>query len=92
MVKAAENKLENPTGGYWDILKNLNLPNYLYYKPENRLVIIKGKVSKSRKGKGRAKQVYYQTEDGLIKHASFFSRPDLKVLNREYKLNKLFDD
>ena len=37
-------------------------------------------------------QVYYHLEDGRIKHASKFKKVDIKVMNREHKINKLLND
>lgn len=73
-------------------MKRLNLPNYLYYKPEDRLVIAIGKEYRTRKGKGRNKQAYFHTEDDLVRHASFFRRVDIQVLNRDKKIEKLLNN
>jgi hypothetical protein len=73
-------------------LKKFNLPNYLYYVPEDRLVIVIGKEYRTRKGKGRDKQAYFHTEDGLVRHGTFFKRVDIKVLNRDKKIEQLLNN
>lgn len=86
------NRIQEPTGQYWDDLKKLNLPKYLYYIPEDRIVIVLGIEYRKRKGKGKNKQAYFHTENGLIRHASFFRRVDIQVLNRDKKIEQLLNN
>lgn len=86
------NQITQPSGEYWDKLKSLGLPNYLHFIPEDKIVIILGIEYRKRKGKGTNKQAYYKIDDGRTKHASFFRKVDIKVLNRDCKLNQILND
>lgn len=85
----AETNLQLPTGTYWEDLQKLGLSFYIYYRDE--LVIVKFKENKKVKGKGFNKQCYYHLEDGRVKHAPLFKKCDIKQLNRDQKLSKLFE-
>ena len=37
-------------------------------------------------------QVYYTLEDGTTKHASFFRKVDIKLIKRDFILNKILND
>jgi hypothetical protein len=59
---------------------------------DNNLVIITDILKKKRKKGGKVNQVYYVTECGLTKHASFFSKinkEDILQIKRDLKLQKL---
>lgn len=86
------NKIEQPSGKYWDELKSLGLPNYLHFIPEDKTVIILGIERRKRRGKGTNKQIFYQIDDGRVKHATFFRRVDIKALNRDYKINQILNN
>lgn len=74
---------------YFDELRNLSLPLYIRYIPDNKVVIIKGREERKRKGKGRTLQTYYHIEDGIIRHGSKFQKLNIKSLLRKEKLNKI---
>lgn len=94
MYNKAENtnQIEQPSGEYWNKLKSLGLPNYLHFIPEDKTVIILGKEKRKRKKGGKINQVYYILEDGRVKHASFFRKVDIKVLNRDSKINQILNN
>ena len=75
---------------YWELLNGLGLPNYLLL--DNELVIITDIQKKKRKNGAKMDQVYYTTDTGLSKHASFFrklSKEDITRLIRDNKLKEL---
>ena len=58
----------------------------------NELVIIVDIQKKKRKNGAKVDQVYYVTDTGLSKHASFFrklDKEDIKRLTRDNKLKEL---
>lgn len=54
-----EIELQNPSGGYWDKLKNLGLPNYIILKETKEIVIIKRKGEKKNEGEGKENTVLF---------------------------------
>lgn len=90
-LNIAETNLEKLSGLYYERLNKLGLPNYLYLGEE--LVTIIGTEYRRAKGKGKSnKQCYYHTDDGRVKHASFFKKIDIKTFNREFKINQILYD
>ena len=77
-------------GQYWVKLKELGLPNYLYLGDE--LVIVIGLEKRKRKKGAAVDQVYFYLEDGRVKHATYFRKVDIKVMKREFTLNKILND
>ena len=77
-------------GQYWVKLKELGLPNYLYLGEE--LVIVTGLEKRKRKKGAAVDQVYFHLEDGRVKHATYFRKVDIKVMKREFTLNKILND
>jgi len=77
-------------GQYWEKLKELGLPNYLYLGDE--LVIVTGLEKRKRKKGAAVDQVYFHLEDGRVKHATYFRKVDIKVMKREFTLNKILND
>jgi len=82
-------ELTKPSGGYWDSLKELGLPFYIYLNDE--LVIVMWKEWKKVRGKGRHKQCYFHLSDGRVKHASKFKQCNVVELNRQIKLQNILD-
>ena len=77
-------------GQYWVKLKELGLPNYLYLGDE--LGIVTGLEKRKRKKGAAVDQVYFHLEDGRVKHATYFRKVDIKVIKREFTLNKILND
>lgn len=77
-------------GEYWLKLKELGLPNYLYLGEE--LVIVTGLEKRKRKKGAAVDQVYFHLKDGRVKHATYFCKVDIKVMKREFTLNKILND
>ena len=77
-------------GHYCEKLKQLGLPNYLYLGEE--LVIVTGLEKRKRKGGAAVDQVYFHLKDGRVKHATYFRKVDIKVMKREFTLNKILND
>lgn len=53
------------------------------------MVIVTGYENKKRTGKGKARQVYYHTSCGKVKHASRFRKVDITPFIRDKKLENL---
>jgi len=66
------------------------LPYYLYL--EDELVIVTNIEKRKRKKGARVDQVYYALEDGRVKHASFFRKVDIKLIKRDFILDKILND
>jgi hypothetical protein len=77
-------------GQYWINLKELGLPNYLYLGDE--LVIVTHLEKRKRKKGAAVNQVYFHLEDGRVKHATYFRKVDIKLVKREFTLNKILND
>ena len=91
-MNTAENK-QQLVGQYWEILKESGIPNYLYLGDE--LVIITHLEKRKRKNGKTIDQVYFHTEDGLVKHATYFrklSEPEIHMMKREIKINKILNN
>ncbi len=85
-----ELKLTQPSGGYWEDLKKLGLPNFTILTETNEIVVIKGKEERKIKGKGRRTQIYFHLQDGRVHHSSKFKQiENLIELNRNIKIEKI---
>jgi hypothetical protein len=64
-----------------------------YYYLDDELVIVIGYENRKRSGKGKAKQVYYHTSCGKVKHASRFNKlKDIKSFIRDKKIEDLLNN
>jgi hypothetical protein len=68
-------------------LQKHGIPNYLLLGEE--LVLIVGQEKRKRKNGAKMDQVYFHIDDGRYFHASYFKKPDIKVLIRDQKLSQL---
>jgi hypothetical protein len=79
-------------GAYFDDLKRLGLPNYVFLN--DRLFIVKYMIWKST-GRGINKQRFYVLTDGRIKHPDQVKRLDNKQilsLQRDLILKEILND